>query len=45
MSRDDEDAALAHQHELEQEMLDNDPDYIKWLDKLEEQSRGHDQVR
>jgi hypothetical protein len=52
MNRDDDSAALAHQMELEarrrleDELLGNDPDYIKWLDQLnEDNERGHDQVR
>lgn len=41
MNRDDQDAALAHQQELEQrrqeqEML-GDPEYLKWLAKTYEQ--------
>ncbi len=44
MNRDDQDASLAHQAELEkrsleeQEMLKNDPDYEKWLDGLEREN-------
>jgi len=40
VNRDDEDAALAHQQELEQRrqeedrLLAADPDYAKWLDQL-----------
>lgn len=44
MNRDDQDAALAHQQELEQRRRDdeqrtltNDPGYLKWLDELNEQ--------
>lgn len=52
MNKDDQDAALAHQAELEQRRLEeqallkNDPDYEKWLDTLnEENDRGHVEVR
>ena len=43
MNRDDQDAAVAHQQELEQRQRDEenemlgDPEYLKWLTKLYEQ--------
>jgi len=43
MTSDDEAAALAHQAALErraqeeQRLLSNDPDYLKWLNELNEQ--------
>ena len=54
MNRDDQDAGLAHQAELEQRRFDeeqallkNDPDYLQWLESLNAEviSRGHDEVR
>lgn len=48
MNRDDEDAALAHQAELEQRRLEeqallkNDPDYERWLDELNKQVKHNE---
>ena len=39
MDRDNNDAALAHQAELERRWLDEDGDYHRWLDRLDSHPR------